>query len=185
MKQQHSIKNTAALVLALGALAEPAFAVTSIDICRDITQPGSYRLTRNLVATITGDCIVIGASHVTLDLAGHRIQGLGTEQGGGAVTVRTAGEGITVRNGAIAGFAIGVRLADKAVVERLNIFDTDQAILIGEGRVQGNTIAASGVAAIETFGRAIVIGNTIRESTFAGIQSNSLAPTDLPLANIQ
>jgi hypothetical protein len=41
--------------------------------CQTISQPGSYELTDNL--TTNGDCLVITADFVTIDLAGFTITG--------------------------------------------------------------------------------------------------------------
>ena len=54
--------------------AGPALAA-GISKCTKITKPGSYVLTRNLTAR--GDCLVVAASFVTLDLGGFVITGEG------------------------------------------------------------------------------------------------------------
>jgi hypothetical protein len=60
-----------------GAQAAP----TAISACQPISQPGSYVLTTNIVAS--GDCLVIalGVDAVTIDLAGFSISGNGTGTG--------------------------------------------------------------------------------------------------------
>ena len=69
-----------ASVTALGA--GPALGA-QINKCTTITKPGFYVLTRNLTAT--GDCLVVAANFVTIDLGGWVItgSGLGGERGHG------------------------------------------------------------------------------------------------------
>ena len=73
-----------AMVLAPGAGAREE-GPTEIERCQTISQPGSYVLVHNLTAT--GDCLLINADFVTVDLAGFAIIGSGT---GTAITVPRA-----------------------------------------------------------------------------------------------
>src|SRR5215467_11079290 len=90
------------MVLALGAIilapaaGARADAQGPIEItqCQTISQPGSYKLVNNLTAT--GDCIVITAQDVTLDLNGFEISGNGT---GSAIVGTGAQVRTVVRNG--------------------------------------------------------------------------------------
>jgi len=63
------------IALALGAIVlvpeASAREPLPIKACQTISQPGSYELANNLTAT--GDCLVIAASFVTIDLAGFSI----------------------------------------------------------------------------------------------------------------
>ncbi len=90
-----------------------------------ITQPGSYKLTGNLVVVGPTNAIEISASNVTLDLNGFMISGPGqvcfscaTTWG---VTVTTAQQAVTVRNGTIFGFGgqINGGLNTRGLVEDL------------------------------------------------------------------
>jgi hypothetical protein len=106
-----------ALVLGAITLAPPADArePTMIKACGTISQPGSYELADNL--TTTGNCLVITADFVTIDLAGFSIDGGGSYQ---KLTLILSGilaqpangqlEGIAVRNGSITGFLNAVDL---------------------------------------------------------------------------
>lgn len=85
--KRNTLKTTAALTLAVGALAQPAWAVTNIETCRTITGPGCFQLTKNLNAT--GNCIVIAASDVSLDLRGHTIKGNDTGTGSASTPTET------------------------------------------------------------------------------------------------
>lgn len=98
------------IVLALGAMILAPHGGTQaqdaregpieIDKCQTISQPGSYKLVKNLMAT--GDCLAIAADGVTVDLAGFSISGNGS--GTGILEVLPPSppgmlQGIAVRNG--------------------------------------------------------------------------------------
>jgi hypothetical protein len=61
----------AALVASGAALSSGSALAASINKCTTIGKPGSYTLTRNLRAT-GGDCLVVAADFVTIDLGGWR-----------------------------------------------------------------------------------------------------------------
>jgi|SRR6516162_9226256 hypothetical protein len=104
-----------------------------IKKCQTISKPGSYKLINNL--TTNGDCLVITADFVTIDLVGFTIGGTSTFPT--VTTAIAAGDntrGITVRNGSISGFVGGVELAgDGSIVEGL--------------RVNGRILSALGISA--------------------------------------
>lgn len=168
MKQQHFVKTTAALTLALAALAEPALAVTNIDKCQTLSKSGSYKLTQDLTAN-GNDCFVITASNVTLDLGGHTLSG---PRAGAQMGVIDSSRspvknqfGIRVRNGAIEGFWRGVylRVTHGAVIENLRVSEnTDVGIYAGPGAViRKNTVTANAYYAIYTGRGSLVTANTV------------------------
>ena len=55
-----------------------------------------------------GDGVVIGANGITLDLAGHTIDGTGPGAGGHGVDNDEAHDGVAVTNGRIQEFQVGV-----------------------------------------------------------------------------
>jgi hypothetical protein len=64
--------------LSAGAYAQDAREEGPIEIdkCQTISQPGSYKLVKNLVLVAgTRDCLAISADFVTIDLAGFTISG--------------------------------------------------------------------------------------------------------------
>jgi hypothetical protein len=125
---------------------------TEIEKCRTISKPGSYKLVNNLVAT-SGDCLVITADFVTIDLAGFTISG--TTNGLLPAGIRgTSLQGIAVRNGSISGFVEQVNLSasNGSIVEGLRV--------AGLGQV-GNEISATG----------IVKGNTATNLRGTGISA--------------
>lgn len=77
-----------------------------------ITQPGSYKLSGNLVVTAAGtDAIQINSDHVTLDLNGFTISGIFAGANCYLCTgVNSSSSGITVKNGIITGFYTGLKL---------------------------------------------------------------------------
>jgi hypothetical protein len=124
---------------------------TQIEKCQTISNPGSYKLVNNLTAA--GDCLLINADFVTVDLAGFAIIGSGT---GTAIrfvgpTPQIPRRGFAVRNGTISGFVTGIQFirvggTDGAIVEGLRIFGTAggttglDGILVRGAVVRGNTV---------------------------------------------
>ena len=108
MNLRTSAAITMLLILCVFALPSQAgFAGRPINKCKTIDKPGSYKLTRNLTAT--GDCLVITADYVTINLNGYRILGDGT---GHCITDDgNALEGIVIINGTVAGCLDGIHLA--------------------------------------------------------------------------
>jgi len=72
-----------------------------------IMNPGSYKLSGNLVVPANVDGVDISADNVALDLNGFTITGNG---GGSAIFSRNSG--ITVKNGAVVNFGIGIALGE-------------------------------------------------------------------------
>lgn len=100
-----------ARALAVWASEQPAkpVAITNCAPTFVISEPGSYRVTRNLTAASGRDCIDISASNVVLDLGGFTLSGSG--RGGVGVNVVSTEKPVSdveVRNGALSGFPIGV-----------------------------------------------------------------------------
>src|SRR5437899_4572911 len=108
------LATTAVLVLSVVAYAPDAGAVTPISACVTITTPGSYILTRNLVAA--GDCLVVAADFVTIDLAGHMIRGNRT-----GIGIQDSGlrKGIAIHDGTITNFLAGLRICGQASIQIL------------------------------------------------------------------
>jgi parallel beta-helix repeat protein len=124
--------------------APPALGAKAKVHCGD-TITKDTKLHRNLVGC-PGDGLVVGAANVTIDLNGHRITGLGKGYG-----IRnfgspkpppcaqddcwpTAGhEGLTLENGAVAGFASAIfATGDHATFRRLHVRGTLAACCYGK-----------------------------------------------------
>jgi hypothetical protein len=118
-----------------------------IEKCQTISHLGSYKLVKNLTFTGIGECLLITADFVTIDLGGFTISG-GTNAAFG-ITGPFSGrrlQGIAVRNGSISGFTRGVNLtnADGSIVEGLRVVGgntgTDINGITANGIVKGNTV---------------------------------------------
>jgi len=152
-----------AIILArvAGAQAQDARAEGPIEIdkCQTISHPGSYKLVGNLTAT-TGDCLVITADAVTIDLAGFSITSRTPSSGTGIVTPSPQ-QGIAVRNGSIFNLLNGVDLSGGShIVEGLRIvggFDRIGTRIKADGIVKGNIVEGGGTG-ITAIG--IVTGNS-------------------------
>src|SRR5262245_25983600 len=87
------------LAIGLGASPREVAALRPIDTCGTITHAGSFILTTNLVAQ--GDCLIVAADFVTIDLNGYTISGNGT---GFGVTDLPGRQGVVVLNGTVMNF---------------------------------------------------------------------------------
>src|SRR5262245_58314194 len=130
----------------------------SIHRCRTIDQPGSYRLATNLTAA--GNCLVITAQGVTIDLNGFAVVGNGT---GTAIVGPRNSAAIpqartVVRNGDISHFAQATNLS--GTVERLRVVSNAGGILVGVGTVQDNIVQSNTGTGIQ-LADGIVSGNLI------------------------
>ena len=191
------MKRSAALfpiALALGAITLAPWASTQaqdsreegpieIEKCQTISQPGSYKLVKNLTFTSSsGTCLTITANFVTIDLAGFTISGPGNPNpfSGNTTTAVAAGNdtaGIAVRNGSISGFIVGVDLGgDGSIVEGLRVIGVDGPRnfgIIATGIVKGNTVVGiiglpGGGIGISAVG--IITGNFVTGNRFGGIE---------------
>jgi len=171
------------LLLAIFAITttEAAAAPKAIHNCQTISEPGSYQLSRNLQTT--GDCLVITADNVTIDLDGYTIEGDGTGQGIGDGDV--ARENITIRNGTVRNFRIGVGLAKpggqhsvRSVIERVRaVQNTFFGIRSGMHSVVRDCIASdNGTSGIFVSG-GLIVGNIANNNPSAGILA--LCPSNL------
>ena len=144
----------------LAAFATAAVATDKINQCKTITQSGSYVVTKNLNAN--GDCLVIQADFVTIDLDGFVLEGNGT---GGGITDLGAftNVGVTVRNGTVSNFFNGVSLtaSTAGVVERItSVGNTNVGIVLVSGIVR-DSIATGNVnnSGISVGPRSLVTGS--------------------------
>jgi hypothetical protein len=176
------------IALALGAVilvpGAGAREPTKIKTCQTISEPGSYELANNLVAT--GNCLEITADFVAIDLAGFLISGGGST--GTAILRSQGGRGISVRNGSILEFVTGVDLgsADGSIVEGLRVFGISRGFggnigIIANGIVKDNvvaefrgggisatgTVTGNNVSGIRDFGISIGEGSTVIGNTAA------------------
>jgi hypothetical protein len=108
-----------AVLLVLGGpgMLTPAAAATPISQCTTITEAGAYELVQNLQISNYGDCLMVQADFVTIDLKGFAIFSsyrYGTAIGG-------FGRGLVVRGGTIYNVYTAIRGGDGLVVEQMRI----------------------------------------------------------------
>lgn len=100
-----------------------------------LKKPGAYCLEEDLVITKPSKAIVISASNITLDLNGYTIRYEG-EMSSGVVAIQSNGHNhVTITNGAIEGFYIGIRASGNNLSFRnLHIHDIRfMGMLVTEG----------------------------------------------------
>src|SRR5215831_17667935 len=111
------MKNSTLVTLVIAAaFSTPAFAVDGTTLINQatvmsagrfpyrITQPGSYRLSSNLIVTYTTgipQAVIISADNVTLDLNGFSISSSGCAQANSAYSVVTGSLNTAILNGTI------------------------------------------------------------------------------------
>jgi hypothetical protein len=141
-----------------------------------ISQPGSYRLTSNLIVDSFGVAIEITADGVTLDLNGYSIVGKGLPADFTYYPCITAGTNtlIVVRNGFVVDCGFGIQFPNvtNATIEQVHI------------RTAGNTSLAVGVNAIvrgdhlDGPNSAIHCPSIVVDTSFVGSVGNNGLPTN-------
>lgn len=138
----------------------------SINQCTTIKEPGSYTVTKNLSAA--GDCLVVAASFVTIDLDGYVMTGNGTGQGIGSGPFDA--RNVAVRNGTLVNFLVGINLDSTvggAVIEKVRLFGNGTGISCGNScTITDNTLEQNG-SGIVVNEAARIVGNTVAENTQA------------------
>jgi len=106
-----------AVLLVLGGpgMVTRAAAATPISNCMPLTQPGAYELVQNLQAY--GDCLMVQADFVTIDLKGYGIFGSGRN----GTAVNGFGRSLVVRGGTIYNFYTAIRGFDGLVVDQMRV----------------------------------------------------------------
>src|SRR4029450_10733612 len=122
-----SFKHACSLAVLALSVAHSARAATNIDSCRAITEPGTYKLTKDLTVPAESpgtrtSCITIKGSNVTLDLNGHLIRGTNRSPNKGIEALGNGpipgqgknlpATGIRIANGIVADFNIGIDLLE-------------------------------------------------------------------------
>jgi hypothetical protein len=106
-----------------------------------ITQTGSYKLSGNLAVSTNVDAIDIQANNVTLDLNGFTISS-NSIAGIGVLSVQS---GITIRNGAVVGFNIGVGLGGNGnIVEEIKASGGSMGLSLSNAVVRRNNVSIQG-----------------------------------------
>jgi len=156
-----TILRTFAAIAALVASVDASAAPTPIAGCTTITKSGSYQLDRSITSS-GGDCIVIKAENVTLDLDGQTI--LGKFTGSGITDDGLSRTGIIVRNGVVSQFQTGVSINSVAVVEKIYAWHNyGVGILVAAGTVRDNTVFFNDGFGIQAQS-ALVVGNVVQHN---------------------
>jgi hypothetical protein len=153
-------------MLLVGGLCGRAGAIITnpISACGTLSSPGNYFLTNNLSAA--GDCLVIGASNVAIDLKGKTITGNGS---GSAINDGGVQHNFAIiANGKIRNFNNGILLGNSGLAIISNIDsskNTSDGILIDRCCNTLNSVIANGNG-----GAGIVIFSD--DSSLAKIETN-------------
>jgi hypothetical protein len=173
MNAKRILAGVAAVVVALGVAGNPGevgAAPKKINQCKTLDEPGAWEVNRNLTAT--GDCLVVTADFITIDLAGFVLTGDGT--GHGITDNGVYRKGVAVRNGTVTGFVDGIRLnhTSSCQIERVRaIGNTGAGIRVGWNcTVSGNITRENDTQGIAAAAPSTVSGNTVIFGTWNGIE---------------
>lgn len=118
-----------------------------------VSQPGSYRLTSNLVQTLASTVVLsVNANDVSIDLGGFEISGPFTCPGNpascaaaglGYAIEADAVSGTSVANGSVRGTARGINLGDHCALHDVRVVETtNHGIFAGTGCALSRIVAA-------------------------------------------
>jgi hypothetical protein len=138
----------------------------------------SYRLTGSLSVPSGIDGIDVNASNVTIDLNGFTI----TAPGDPGITIvginASARSGITVENGTVTGFAVGVETGSAGIVRNMHADANGTGMTLGGNAVvagcTANNSTISGAWGISCGGGCAISGNTTNGNNFYGIKCNGV-----------
>jgi hypothetical protein len=186
MKTLHSICMSLAALLLFTAVGHTQTVINSIPYT--ISAPGNYVLGASLTySSKTGTAITVNAHNVTIDLNGHYLYNPNFAANSAYAIYSNNKGNITVQNGQIIGFYVGVYLDNPSsgslnaghLVEGMRITDCTFGIFLTDGTTsvfQNNQISTT-VAGTEGIGFGNGSGNRVAGnvvsgySTFAGIFS--------------
>lgn len=152
MKLVRRITTTSTFIATLLATAgAPATGHAAIDAltCGAVITT-DVRLSANLV-DCPGPALVVGAPGVTIDLAGHVLDGTGTGPG---IDNNAGHDGVTIRDGAIQGFSQGIDMVEADGARVLDVLLRDNALGITASRTE----------------RALFARVVARDNSFAGVE---------------
>lgn len=135
-------------LIALAASASKAFAqppISSVISCQTLAKSGAYELDNAITAGAAGDCIVISAPNVTLNLDQFGITGAGGRAG--IHVMRTAANVFIEGGGAtISGFVAGIEIdAPNAIAENFTVSNNGEGVLLnGAKQAKLSNFSANG-----------------------------------------
>lgn len=130
---------------------DPDEGVVAVDECTTIEEPGHYELTANVTEVTANECILIRASDVVFDGAGHHLKGEGPEVGDKPIPIRIGYsnqyhvENVTVTNVTVTEWhqGIGISRASNSTVKHATAIGNGKyGIYIGQNAFD-NTIESS------------------------------------------
>jgi hypothetical protein len=165
--RRHVVALTVVLGLGLGVGAHAAPAL--ITTCGTITTSGSYKLANNLAAA--GNCLILDASNVTIDLDGFTISGDGTT--GSGITTFGVVEGLSVRNGTIRLFDSGINVfGNNMLIERMTLLrNVSHGLRAVEDILLKDSIVSGNGVGVEVGEGAVVTGNVMSFNTSDGLRT--------------
>ena len=170
---------TAALftMLLIGGLCGRAGAIITnpISACGTLSSPGAYFLTGNLSAT--GDCLVIAADNVAIDMKGKTITGNGS--GAGITDGGFQHPSVIISNGTIRNFGTGIDLENSGEAIISNVDSSKNAgdgIFIDRCCNTLNSVTTNGNG-----GSGIVIDSD--DSSLSNIQANGNSDGGIFISN--
>jgi len=119
-----------ALVTALAGVHEArAAGAVNINACQTLSGGGTtYKLTADL--TSCDNCLVVAANKITIDLQGHSITNTGCPGANAGISdEESAFDVITVKNGEVSGYDVGVFLLPSTRVSVLGVTAHDNAVV--------------------------------------------------------
>jgi hypothetical protein len=136
----------------------------------------SYRLTGSLTVPASTNGVNVTAANVGIDLNGFSISGPGSTSAT-PIGVNSAAAGITVKNGTVTGFGVGVQLGSVGIVRNVHADANGIAgISVGDNTVvegcTANNSTASGGSGIHCGAGCAISGNTANGNNTSGIFCN-------------
>jgi hypothetical protein len=149
--------------------------IKPVDGCQtiEVGDRSSFVLVRNLFSS-GQDCLTINSDDVLIDLNGFTVIGAGTGKG---VVTSTSVHGVTVRNGAVRNFAIGVSLGGNGnIVENVHVENnTDTGMFLGAGSIAQRIVAQGNF----NIGVLLSTASTLKDSS---IRANGNSATSVGLS---
>ena len=158
------------LVLGVATVPRAAAAPAELSSCQTIHSPGAYVVTQNL-SDSAGDCLLLEADQVTIDLNGFAVSGAGSgiASAGGGTRLLTA-----IRNGTVVGGTHGIGLGSgrSTMVERVRARGGNGwAIQLAEEAAVRDCIAVDGGNGIHVGASSLVVGNIASDNGGTGIMA--------------
>ncbi|MEM7217374.1 MAG: NosD domain-containing protein [Pseudomonadota bacterium] len=131
------------------------------------TQSGRSFLLNQRIGPVNGNCLVIDANNVTIDLNGFGIRGTGAGTG---IRVQPGRTGVVIKNGTITNFDRGIFGQQASVrVTNVSVNSTgtntiDNGIELGFGSQVINSRVTGGGSGILVAGNALIASNVVRRS---------------------